>query len=138
MNKKIKIKCEQRRWKNNNISLTTYQDSRDRDLRLKQRRMQPLTPAVYIERQEVATNDGYRLIDDLDVRPPHELHLIKKTSGVRGEPYWIRDALAELGFKSKRHNEWQVVYTIQPNTGRVNQLLWLCKHLVKVTPVKVK
>lgn len=130
---------DQRRWANT-IKQTTYQDSRDRDLRLKQRRFQPPTPSVFIERKEVETNDGYRLVEPLidPSQKPHELHLIKKVSGLKNEPYWVRDALAKLGFKTKKKDEWSVIYSVHPNTIRVNELLWLCKHLVKVTPIKVK
>lgn len=107
---------------------------------LKQREsFKPLTPAVYIQKKEVETYDGYKLIEpSLDPnKKPHELHLIKKIANFFGEPYWIRDAMKKLGFESKREKEWRVVYSVQPNTTQVNELLWLCKHLVKITPIKV-
>jgi hypothetical protein len=69
---------------------------------------------------------------------PHQLHLIKKIGGVKGEPWWVREALKKLGFNTVRQKEWTVVYNVQPNTAQVNNLLWLCKHLVRVTPVKFK
>lgn len=123
----------------NNVSQTTYQDSRDRDLRLKQRQFQPLTQAVYIQREEVAQYDGFKLVEGMidKTKPAHELHLIKKIGGLRKQPHWVRKALAELGFNIKKKQEWDVVYSIQPNTTRVNDLLWLCKHMVKVSPIKV-
>lgn len=123
----------------NNVSQTKYQNSRDRDLRLKQRVFPKLTQEVFVQKEEVAQYDGYKLVEKL-IDPnekPHEFHLIKKIVKVRTQPHWVKKALVELGFEISKEKQWRVVYRIQPNTPRVNDLLWLCKHMVKVTPIKV-
>ena len=117
-----------------------YQTTKDRDLRKKQMKFPKLTQQIYVQNKEVKQNDGFALIEpSLDPeRKAHELHLIKKTGSVRGEPWWVRKALQKLGFVSERAKEWQVTYTIQPNTSQVNNQIWLCKHLVKLLPVTFK
>jgi hypothetical protein len=121
--------------------VTFYQSSDDRSLKNKQHKhFKKLTQAVYVQKQEVATKDGYRLVEPMIDRTskPHELHLIKKTSGVTGEPWWVREALEKLGFVSLRDKEWTVTYSVRPNTREVNDTLWLCKHMVRVVPVRFK
>lgn len=85
-------------------------------------------------------NDGYALVAPLidHEAAPHELHLIKKTASVVGEPWWIKKALKDLGFKSHYKTEWAVTYTVQPNTVDVNNLLMQCKHMLKIVPIKFK
>ncbi len=84
--------------------------------------------------------DGYSLVEPLldQNATPHELHLIKKTASVVGEPWWIKKALKDLGFKSHYRTEWNVTFAVQPNTVDVNNLLMQCKHMVKVLPIKFK
>jgi hypothetical protein len=69
---------------------------------------------------------------------PHELHLIKKIGKLVGEPRWVKTAMAKLGFKTQMPKEWSVVYSIKPNITEINNLLWVCKHIVKITPIKFK
>lgn len=108
-------------------------------MRLKQRVFPHLTQAVYVQKEEVAQYDGFKLVEGMidPNQKPHEFHLIKKIRKLKKEPFWVKNALAELGFKISKGKEWTVVYNVQPNTPRVNDLLWLCKHLVKITPIKV-
>jgi hypothetical protein len=68
-------------------------------------------------------------------KKPHELHLIKKVASIFGEPWWVRSALAKLGFNSSRNSEWSIVFNIQPNTVEVNSTLYKVKHMVKVLPI---
>jgi hypothetical protein len=122
-------------------SRSYYQTSDDRNLRTKQNKQwKPLTQEVFVQKQEVATKDGYKLVEPMldHTQKPHELHLIKKTGSIVGEPWWVRSALKTLGFTIIRFKEWDVVYNVQPNTAEINKSLWLCKHLVRVTPVKFK
>lgn len=119
-----------------------YQTSDDRNLKTKQEKQFPkLTQEIYVQRGEVATHDGYKLIEPVleHSQPPHELHLIKKIGKLNGEPWWVREAMKKLGFSVvKGAKEWKTVYNVQPNTPEVNKQLWLCKHLVKVTPITFK
>ncbi len=122
-------------------SRSYYQTSKDRDLRTKQNKeWKPLTQEVFVQKQEVATRDGFKLVEPMldPSQKPHELHLIKKTASIFGEPWWVRKALKTLGFSIIRAKEWEVVYNVQPNTAEINKCLWLCKHMVRVTPIKFK
>lgn len=118
----------------------SYQTSHDRDLVVKQRKFPTLTPAVYVEKKEVETYDGYKLIEPLldKDHKPHELHLIKKIANMEGEPKWVKRAMKKLGFEVTPRSEWKVVYNVKPNTPEINELLWLCKHLVRITAVNFK
>lgn len=118
------------RQSSNNSYLTTD----DRDLIKKQRKFPKLTSQIYVQTEEVKQNDGFSLIES--DTPAHELHLIKKTRSVVGEPWWIKKALKTLGFNGHARNEWKVIYTIQPNTTEVNNMLMQCKHMFKILPVK--
>lgn len=119
---------------------SSYQTSYDRDLRQKQAKFPKLTQQIYVQDKEVETYDGYKLVEPLidKNQPPHELHLIKKVGKLVGEPWWVKDAMKKLGFKAYMSKEWDVVYNIRPNTTEVNKLLWYCKHVVKVIPIKFK
>lgn len=111
----------------------------DRDLKKKQLRFPKQTQQIYIQNKEVKTSDNYSLIAPLvENQQPHELHLIKKVSRLTGEPWWVKKAMKQLGFQSHFTKEWQVTFTIQPNTTEINDLLHLCKHCVKIVPVKFK
>ena len=112
----------------------------DRDLKKKQLRFPKQTQQMYIQKKEVKTSDGYSLIEPLISmnEQPHELHLIKKISGLVGQPWWVKKAMKSLGFQWYMNKEWQTVYTIQPNTKEINDLLYLCKHVVKILPIKFK
>ena len=46
--------------------------------------------------------------------------------------------MSKLGFHTRINKEWKIVYTIKPNIKEINELLWLCKHMVKITPIKFK
>ncbi|RNA04819.1 39S ribosomal mitochondrial [Brachionus plicatilis] len=120
--------------------LSSYQSSDDRSLKQKQYRFPKLTQQVYVQTEEVATYDGYKIVEPLidPEQKPHELHLIKKTGKLIGEPWWVKDAMKKLGFKTYMTKEWDVVYNIRPNTPEVNKLLWYCKHVVKILPVTFK
>lgn len=120
---------------------SNYQTSEDRDLFKKQKKHFPrYTQEIYVQRKEVPEKNGYRLVEPL-IDPnhkPHELHLIKKIKSLNGEPWWVRTALQQLGFSVAKKKEWSVVYSVQPNTAEINNLLWSCKHMVKVMPVIFK
>ena len=113
-----------------------YQSSQYRDLKKRQREFPSANSKIFIPNQEVKCQDGFGLIDKPE--QPHELHLVKKIKKIRDEPWWVRKALNELGFDVSRRYQWDVVYRIVPNTKEINDILWLCKHMVKVTPVKFK
>jgi hypothetical protein len=117
-----------------------YQTSKDRELLQKQRKFPTLTAAVYIQNKEVPTHDGYRLIEPMldESAKPHELHLVKKVGTIMHESWWVKGALKKLGFETDRKKQWQTVYSILPNTKEINDLLWMCKHLVRIVPVKFK
>jgi hypothetical protein len=109
-------------------------------LRQKQKKFPRLTQKIYVEDKEVKTKDGFSLIEPLlDAnQTPHELHLIKKVAKLSGEPWWVRNAMRRLGFNTCIPREWRVVYSVRPNTTEVNAALALCKHMVKIVPVKFK
>ncbi len=90
-----------------------------------------------IQRHEVANYDGFKMIEPLidQTKEPHKLHLIKKIKDLRGEPWWVKNAMNKLGFDGKK--EWIKTYSIRPNTLDVNNWLWLCKHMVKITPINM-
>ncbi len=117
-----------------------YMTTDDRDLKKKQIRFPKKTQQIYIQREEVKTSDGYALVEPLidPNEPPHELHLIKKVTSLVGEPWWVKKAMKKLGFEYTIPKQWRVVYSIQPNTKEINDLLHLCKHVVKILPVKFK
>ncbi|CAF0841321.1 unnamed protein product [Brachionus calyciflorus] len=120
---------------------SSYQTSSDRSLRTKQVKQFPkLTQQVYVQTQEVPTYDGQKIVEPLldPNQVPHELHLIKKTGKLLGEPWWVKEAMKKLGFKTYMTKEWDVVHSIKPNTPEINKLLWYCKHVVKVVPIKFK
>lgn len=112
----------------------------DRDLNKKQYRFPKQTQQIYIQNKEVKQSDGYALVESLidSKEKPHELHLIKKVAGLKGEPWWVRKAMKSLGFQSTLNKQWLTTYTIQPNTTEINNLLHLVKHIVKIMPVKFK
>jgi hypothetical protein len=112
----------------------------DRNLRQKQYNFPKHTQEVYIQKEEVKTYDSYTLIEPLfdPKEKPHELHLIKKIGKLVGEPKWVKTAMAKLGFQIRMNKEWKIVYVIKPNIKEINDLLWLCKHIVKIMPIKFK
>ncbi len=113
----------------------SYLTTDDRSLLKKQVAFPKLTSQIYVQNEEVKQNDGFSLIE---AAQPHQLHLIKKIKTVVGEPWWIKKALKDLGFKAYHSHEWDVVYKVQPNTTQVNKLLMQCKHMVKIVPVTFK
>ncbi len=117
--------------------VSAYLTTDDRSLLKKQAAFPKLTSQIYVQNEEVKQNDGYSLIETSQ-QQPHELHLIKKIRTIVGEPWWIKKALKELGFKSYRNHEWDVVYKVQPNTTQINNLLMQVKHVVKILPVTFK
>jgi hypothetical protein len=116
------------------IRQLAYQTTYDRNVKNKQKEHPKLTHKIYIETGEVKTYDNYGLLNEN--HKPHELHLIRKIATIKGEPWWARKALVDLGFEKSRGNEWKTVHTIKPNTTAVNKAINLCKHLVKITPIK--
>jgi hypothetical protein len=119
----------------------SYMTTKERNLLYKQSKFPKLTQKVFIQPNEVKTYDGYSLVEPMlqaSDEPPHELHLIKKVGKLIGEPWWVKKAMRELGFKTFMTKEWQVIYNVQPNVPKINKCLWLCKHLVKITPIKFK
>ena len=113
-----------------------YQSSRYRDLKKRQKEFPRATSQIFIPKHEVKCQDGFGLIDKPE--QPHELHLVKKIKEIRDEPWWVRLALKDLGFNASRSKQWDIVYRILPNTKEINETIWVCKHMVKVTPVKFK
>jgi hypothetical protein len=115
--------------------------SKERDLNYKQAKFPKLTQQIYIQPNEVKTYDGYALVEPLlqkSDEPPHELHLIKKVGKLIGEPWWIKNAMRQLGFNTYLTKEWQIIYNVKPNVPKINNYLWLCKHLVKIMPISFK
>ena len=113
---------------------TYYQTSIDRDLRKKQEKFPKKTQQIYIEKKEVKTYDNYTIVEPLidPSQKPHELHLVKKVKSLIGEPWWVKNSMRQLGFNSYMNKEWKIIYNIHPNTTEINNLLWACKHVVKV------
>lgn len=118
-----------------------YQTSKERSLLTKQYKFPKLTSQIYVQKEEVKCYDGHAVIEPMlqsDPHKPHELHLLKKIGSVKGEPWWVRNALYRLGFLTLKHLEWRKTYSVQPNTKEINDNIWLCKHLIRVTPITFK
>ena len=95
---------------------------------------------MLIEKEEVKQYDGYSLIDGMidKSQAPHKLHLIKKIKELKGEPWWVKEAMSKLGFYTRRNNEWHITVSVKPNTQEINNIIWLCKHCVKITPINLE
>lgn len=117
-----------------------YQTTKDQNLLEKHKRFPKLTTSIFVEKKEVKQYDNYSIVDKMidTTKEPHKLHLIKKTKTIVGEPNWVRDALQKLGFFRSPKKEWRKIYSVKPNTPQINDLLWLCKHCVKVTPINME
>jgi hypothetical protein len=121
------------------FKLNYHQTTDDLNLRAKQRKFPKLTNEIYIQKEEVPQYDGFKLVEPMidKTKEPHKLHLIKKIRSIRGEPHFVKTALEKLGFNKKNKDEWKKVYTVKPNTPYYNDLLWTCKHMIKITPVEL-
>ncbi|KAI8035513.1 39S ribosomal protein L30, mitochondrial [Drosophila gunungcola] len=61
---------------------------------------------------------------------PSKLFRVQRIKPVKGNPYWEKRILKDLGLDGKQ-SDFTVVKNIPENNAR----LWKIKHLVKVTPV---
>jgi hypothetical protein len=117
--------------------LYNYQTTKERQMRYKQNKFQGYTQQVLMQKKEVANYDGFKMVEPLidNTKEPHKLHLIKKIRSLKGEPWWVRNAMQKLGFDIKK--EWTKTYSVRPNTPDINNLLWMCKHMIKLVPVSM-
>ncbi|KAH8386705.1 hypothetical protein KR093_002112 [Drosophila rubida] len=61
---------------------------------------------------------------------PTKLFRVQRIKPVKGNPYWEKRLLKELGLDGKQ-SDFAVVKNIPENNAR----LWKIKHLIKVTPI---
>lgn len=61
---------------------------------------------------------------------PAKLFRVQRIKPVKGNPYWEKRLLKELGLDGKE-SDFTVVKNIPENNAR----LWKIKHLIKVTPI---
>ncbi|CAK9821752.1 39S ribosomal protein L30, mitochondrial [Anthophora retusa] len=63
---------------------------------------------------------------------PSKVLMVRRVKPFKGNPYWEKDILEELGF-AKTPNDPVFV----KNTPEVCAMLWKVKHLVKISPVQL-
>lgn len=61
---------------------------------------------------------------------PCKLFRVQRIKPVKGNPYWEKHLLQELGLDGK-----QADFTVVKNIPENNARLWKIKHLIKVTPI---
>ncbi|KAI9590751.1 39S ribosomal protein L30, mitochondrial [Glossina fuscipes] len=61
---------------------------------------------------------------------PAKLFRVQRIKPVKGNPYWEKRLLNELGLDGKQSD-----FTVVKNIPEINARLWKIKHLVKVTPI---
>ncbi|XP_053951586.1 39S ribosomal protein L30, mitochondrial [Anastrepha ludens] len=61
---------------------------------------------------------------------PAKLFRVQRIKPVKGNPFWEKRILKDLGLDGKQSN-----FTVVKNIPDVNAMLWKIKHLIKVTPV---
>ncbi|KAG7197832.1 hypothetical protein KM043_001645 [Ampulex compressa] len=65
---------------------------------------------------------------------PSKILMVERLTQFRGNPYWHKRTLLNVGFSENNKTNERVVVK---NTPEMCALLWSIKHLVKVTPVKL-
>ncbi|XP_054728301.1 39S ribosomal protein L30, mitochondrial-like [Anastrepha obliqua] len=61
---------------------------------------------------------------------PAKLFRVQRIKPVKGNPFWEKRILKDLGLDGKQSD-----FTVVKNIPDVNAMLWKIKHLIKVTPV---
>uniref|UniRef100_A0A1L8DRH4 Large ribosomal subunit protein uL30m n=1 Tax=Nyssomyia neivai TaxID=330878 RepID=A0A1L8DRH4_9DIPT len=61
---------------------------------------------------------------------PSKLFMVKRIKPFKGNPFWEKRILFDLGIADKTND-----VAIVKNTPEMNTLLWKVKHLVKITPI---
>ncbi|XP_055906523.1 39S ribosomal protein L30, mitochondrial [Eupeodes corollae] len=64
---------------------------------------------------------------------PAKLFRVQRIKPVKGNPYWEKRILKDLGLDGKQGN-----FTVVKNIPENNARLWKIKHLIKVTPIVFK
>lgn len=64
---------------------------------------------------------------------PAKLFRVQRIKPVKGNPYWEKRILKDLGLDGKQGN-----FTVVKNIPENNARLWKVKHLIKVTPITFK
>lgn len=80
---------------------------------------------VYYPRQD---SDGQPVPDPPVTASP--LHRVQCIQLMRGQPYWVREALTKLGLEDKLSSSTVVI-----NSAENNALLYIVKHVVRIDPV---
>ncbi|XP_076232378.1 mitochondrial ribosomal protein L30 [Calliopsis andreniformis] len=63
---------------------------------------------------------------------PSKVLMIHRVKPFKGNPWWEKNVLTQLGFEEKKNEPVFV-----KNTPEMCGLLWRVKHLVKIVPVKI-
>ena len=61
---------------------------------------------------------------------PAKLFRVQRIKPVKGNPFWEKRILKELGLDGKQSD-----FTVVKNIPEINARLWKIKHLLKVTPI---
>uniref|UniRef100_A0A1A9WIM9 Large ribosomal subunit protein uL30m n=1 Tax=Glossina brevipalpis TaxID=37001 RepID=A0A1A9WIM9_9MUSC len=61
---------------------------------------------------------------------PAKLFRVQRIKQLKGNPYWEKDLLRELGLDGRQSD-----FTVVKNIPEINARLWKIKHLIKVTPM---
>ncbi|XP_011189672.1 39S ribosomal protein L30, mitochondrial [Zeugodacus cucurbitae] len=61
---------------------------------------------------------------------PAKLFRVQRVKPVKGNPFWEKRILKDLGLDGKQSD-----FTVVKNIPDVNAMLWKIKHLIKVTPI---
>ncbi|XP_033357426.1 39S ribosomal protein L30, mitochondrial [Bombus vosnesenskii] len=63
---------------------------------------------------------------------PSKVLMVHRVKPWKGNPYWEKDILTDLGFEERKRDPVFV-----KNTPEICAMLWRVKHLVKIVPVKL-
>ena len=78
------------------------------------------------------THKGEQIPDD----PPSPVLMVQKLKLNRGQPYWIKDYMRQIGLNhSQRREDVVGIKVFLPNTPSVCMILQRVKHMVKITPL---
>jgi len=78
------------------------------------------------------THKGEQIPDD----PPSPVLMVQKLKLNRGQPYWIKDYMRQIGLNHSQSREDVVgIKVFLPNTPSVCMILQRVKHMVKITPL---
>jgi len=66
---------------------------------------------------------------DPDIKPA-KLFMVQRIKSLWGQPYWVRDVITKFKLDTD-----QLDKAVIKNTPHNNKLLWIVKHIVKITPI---